>query len=241
MNHALAIIAMFFAAIVAPGLAYAYRVEPMMYELAPSGQKATKRLKVENTHSVPIHVELEAFRVSIDTQGKRTFTPADADFIMFPPQASIPPMRTQAFQVRYVGDRNIAAGQIYVVRLSQVNVVPHQRTTAENGATTEIGLRLNFNTTVVVQPPGIETDLSVVGAMTSDPNGALIARIANSGPGVGDIAQVRIQVTREGRSETVPDSRMEYGETSLMAPGSERIIVLDKRFAGATALTVSPP
>jgi len=70
---------------------YAQRVEPMSYTMAPSGNGATQALRIENTSQSAMTVELTVNKITVDDYGNETKTPAEDDFLIFPPQAIIKP------------------------------------------------------------------------------------------------------------------------------------------------------
>ncbi|MGB5865220.1 MAG: fimbria/pilus periplasmic chaperone, partial [Sulfitobacter sp.] len=84
--------------------AHAQRVEPMRFELEPSGNGTQTTLQVTNTRSFPITIEAVPSVLTIDENGDETLTPADDDFLIFPPQVVIAAGKTQSIRVRYIGE-----------------------------------------------------------------------------------------------------------------------------------------
>jgi len=72
-------------------------VEPLFLEIAPNRSGA---IRVRNTSDGEIPVEVMVFRRTVDANGKQTKTPADDDFILFPPQASLKAQGTQVFRLQ---------------------------------------------------------------------------------------------------------------------------------------------
>ena len=221
-----------------PGSAVrAHQVEPMAYTMTPSGQMATKRVIVTNTDGAPIDVELTAFSVDVDIDGKRTFTPADNAFLIYPPQATVKPGTAQSFQVRYIGAPNLDKGRLYVVKVSQLNVSYTEKESAA-GITSRVGIVLNFNTTVVVQPAKLLASVSVIKPLTTGTDGRQMVTVKNAGDGVADLSTLHWVATYDGKTEAVPPEKLKYGETSMLPPGGSRVVMLDTRLAGRTALSL---
>lgn len=219
------------------GPANAYQVSPMTYILAPSGQQSSKRLTVNNTDATPLDIELKVFSVVVDENGKRTFTPSDDQFAVFPPQATVQPGRSQSFQVRYIGDPNPEAGRIYVVKVEQLNVT-YVTKEMEPGKTSRIALTTNFNTTAVVQPSKARPTLAIARNLQPDGHGHVTALVSNTGKGVADLSEVDWQIVRGGRSEALPVDKIKYGETAQLAPGASRWLFVDPKLADGASLTL---
>ena len=157
-----------------PPVASAQRVQPMVFDLAPSGEGATTTLRVENTRSAPVTVEITASAIAVDAAGVETLTPADGDFLIFPPQSIIPPGRTQAFRVRYVGEPRLERSRSYRVAVRQV---PVQLAQGESG----IVVAVNFQTLANVVPAGAEAELAVLSVAPGSEAGTLTVELENRG------------------------------------------------------------
>ncbi len=221
----------------AVGPAKAYQVSPMSYVLAPSGQQSSRRLTVDNTDANPIDLEIKVFSVQVDENGKRTFTPADDQFLVFPVQATVQPGKSQSFQVRYIGEPHVDTGRIYVVKVQQLNVTYVTRE-LEPGKTSKIALTTNFNTTAVVQSPKAKSALSISQNLQPDGHGHVTALVNNSGDGVADLADAGWQLVRGGHAEPLPGDKVKYGETSKLAPGASRWLFVDPKLADGASLTL---
>jgi len=219
------------------GAASAYQVAPMTYILAPSGFQSSKRLTVTNTDAGPIDLEIEVFSVSVDDNGKRTFTPADDQFLVFPLQATVKPGASQSFQVRYIGDPSPSTGRIYVVKVHQLNVEYITRE-LEPGKTSKIALTTNFNTTAVVQPPKAKPALTIVRNLQPDGHGHFSALVNNGGTAVADLSETPWQLVHDGKTDSVPTDKLSYGETAMLAPGASRWLSVNAPLANGAELAL---
>jgi len=93
-------------------------VEPLFLEIAPNRSGA---LRVRNTSDAEIPVEVMVFRRTVDEDGKQTKTPADDDFILFPPQAALKPQATQVFRLQPIVDVT-EISQSYYITVRQIPV-----------------------------------------------------------------------------------------------------------------------
>jgi len=78
----------------------AQSVQPMVFELEPSGSKSTQSLRIENPNSGPMTVEIVPLKIIIDEHGKETNVLAEDDFLIYPPQTIIKPSAAQTVKVK---------------------------------------------------------------------------------------------------------------------------------------------
>jgi fimbrial chaperone protein len=102
--------------------AAAFRVEPMSAELAASGQNSKGEIRIENPHDHPITIELVTEQRDFDANGKETRTPAEDDFLIFPPQTLVQPGKTQLVRYQYIGDPKIPATKAFVINVRQLPI-----------------------------------------------------------------------------------------------------------------------
>ena len=119
-------------------------VEPLFLEVAPTQSAA---IRVRNTSQEDIPVEVLVFKRDIDANGTQTRIPADDDFIIFPPQASLKAAGTQVFRLRPL-DGTKTQSESYFVSFRQVPapLAPSE----ENGA--RIQVVFSFDAAVHVVP-----------------------------------------------------------------------------------------
>ena len=156
-RSAYALLALFAAltALTAPALAM--RVSPMVVEMETRGTNATARIEVQNINPGNLAFETRVFRMEIDAEGTITETPADEDFLMFPPQGILPAGGRQVVRLQWLGAAEPDTSQAYYVSVEQLPVQ------LEPGAADAIGAQVqvlyNMRALVVVAPPGAKPDV----------------------------------------------------------------------------------
>src|SRR3546814_18237806 len=58
----------------------------------------------------------------ISEAGELELTPADEQFLVFPPQRIVPPQSQQVFRVQYIGEPELATSEIYYMQIRQIPV-----------------------------------------------------------------------------------------------------------------------
>src|SRR3546814_8911481 len=66
--------------------------------------------------------ETRVFRMEIDKDGNIVETPADQDFLVFPPQGVLPAGGRQVVRLQWVGGAELATSQAYYVSVEQLPV-----------------------------------------------------------------------------------------------------------------------
>lgn len=209
-----------FAALAAAVPAGAYQVSPMIYELKPSGAGASAMVRVQNDDGKPITIEVVAEKRDFDETGKETRTPADGEFVLFPPQAVIQSGKTQAVRVQYVGPAKLDRSAMYVVTIKQVPV--QLPTDAPSG----VQFVFNFGTVAHIVPDGAKADVQVAG-VTPAPGGGWQLRLRNAGNKYANLASGGVTLTSGATSVPVTgDAWRKAIGPSWLLPGRERIVTL---------------
>lgn len=131
-----------------PSQAMAARVSPMIAELEPIGRGAVTRIEIVNDSQRSIPYEIKMLRAEISRDGVLSVTPADEDFLVFPPQILLEPNARQVFRVQYIGDLELSESVIYYMSIQQLPV------DIDEAATTQVQVVVNYNVLINVVPDG---------------------------------------------------------------------------------------
>jgi fimbrial chaperone protein len=137
--------------------AHAVNVQPLAVEMVAIGSKSRATLQVVNDSAKPMPIEIAVKKADIGVDGKLTETPAGEEFLVFPPQAVIPPGSTQNFRVQWVGAPDIKKSQGYML---YVNQIPVKMKAGDSG----VQIVLDFGVILNVAPAGSQSALKVVSA-----------------------------------------------------------------------------
>lgn len=151
--------------------AWAMRVSPMVSELTTTGAGSTARIEVGNIGAAALPFETRITRIDFDENGELIETPADEDFLVFPPQGLVPVGGRQVVRVQWVGDAQIDVSRAYYLWVRQLPVAtePEQN---EDGGAVSVSVLYTMKSLIVVAPPGAQADVrvvSVVPAMVTPP------------------------------------------------------------------------
>lgn len=155
-------VAILIATILASTSALAMRVSPMVSELTTSGAGAVARIEVGNVSTSALPFETKITRIDFDEAGNLIETPADDDFIVFPPQGLVPVSGRQVVRVQWVGRPDIPTSRAYYVWVRQLPVETDPKKIEGSQATVSIDILYTMKSLIVVAPPGAKPDVQVV-------------------------------------------------------------------------------
>ncbi len=207
---------------------HAFSVQPMSYVIEPAGSGSSITLRIENRYDQPLPIELFVEERIVADDGSETRRQADGDFTIFPPQAIVPPGKTQAVRVRYIGEPDIDVSKVYAVSVTQVPV-------GLEGQDSGVEVVFTFATAAHVVPPGAEARLRLEELKRG--NGRSVATIANDGRRFAHLALGRWRVhTASGDAlELGPEELQAFVGNPLLPPGGKRAVSIPWSAIGGAA------
>lgn len=142
-------------------VAWAMRVSPMASELTTTGAGSAARIEVGNVGSAALPFETIVTRMDIDADGNIVETPADEDFLVFPPQGVVPVGGRQVVRVQWVGEPDLKQSQAYYLWVRQLPVATDAEAPPAGGAVS-VTVLYTMKALIVVAPPGSEPKVEIV-------------------------------------------------------------------------------
>jgi P pilus assembly chaperone PapD len=228
----------FAAAAIVAGLclsapAWAHEVTPMRVFLAPHAGQSSAVVTVANSRTDPLPFEVRVLRRDVAPDGAQTFTQADDQFAVFPPQALVAPQQSQAIRFQYIGDPALAQSAAYVLQVKEVPVLPE----GFSGVITVY----DFGVAVYVQAPNARADIAV-SAVEREGDDVRFS-VVNSGSDYAFLAQRVVTVSAGGQQRALdPETVAEQIENPILPPNSTRHFSLNVPGLppGAAAVDVGP-
>jgi P pilus assembly chaperone PapD len=145
------------ASIMAPAVAQAMTVQPVVIDLVTAGRGMSEVMIVENTFDRPLPVEVTIQALELNQNGVQPTGKDTGELAVFPPQATIQPGERQNFRVQYVGDPTLAKSKHFYVTVAQL---PVQTTESASN----IQLLYNFQVLVSVAPRDTKPAITISSA-----------------------------------------------------------------------------
>jgi len=148
--------------IISPAAAHAMRVSPMVVEMTTAGTGAVARVEVQNLNTVNLPYETRITEIHFDDKGAMTETPADDQFLVFPPQGVLAPGARQVVRVQWVGDPKLAVSKAFYL---SVNELPVQLgPAAKDTLAAQVQVVYHMKALVTVAPPKAAPKVEIVSA-----------------------------------------------------------------------------
>jgi fimbrial chaperone protein len=143
--------------------AFAMRVSPMIIEMETTGATGVARLEVQNLNQAKLPFETHVTLIQFHEDGTITETPADDDFLVFPPQGVLSPGARQVIRIQWVGPA-LDASRAYYVSVNQLPVALDAVPQTDNVPAAQVQIVYHMKALVVVAPPGAKPNVTTVDA-----------------------------------------------------------------------------
>jgi fimbrial chaperone protein len=203
--------------------AAATSVSPIQLEMTSAGPASRTQVTVTNTSQAPLALETSLQRLELGENGEEKLSKAGDEFLVFPPQAMVPPGSTQVFRVQWVGEPLLEASQSFRMTVSQIPVkLPNNKAAVQ--VVMSIGVLVN-----VAPPQGVPELKLVSTGITADkarkPKPTIT--VENSTPVHALLQQAAVKLSSGSWSQTLSPS--EIGQkigAGIVQPGKRRKFIL---------------
>lgn len=127
----------------------------MVVEMTTSGSGAVARVEVQNLNTGRLPFETRVTRVVFNEKNEPIETPADSDFIVFPPQGMLPQGARQIIRLQWVGG-DIPTSQAYYLSVNQLPIPLEGAPTGQ----AQVQIVYHMKALVVVAPPAAEPNVA---------------------------------------------------------------------------------
>ena len=202
--------------------AAAMGITPLQLEMTSIGQTSRSQLSVTNDSDNPLPVEASIEKLTLEEDGTRKTVKAGSEFLVFPPQAVIPPRTTQVFRVQWVGEPMLAKSESFVLTMKQLPL----RLPGSKGA---VQVVMAFGVIVDVAPQKGVPSLKIVGtgvATGKDGKRHPTITVENASNTHALLPQSTIALSSGQWSKSLDAGAMQQVGIGLVQPGKRRKFVL---------------
>ena len=200
-----------------------------MLEISTLGKASTQSFQVSNNGAAALPVEISVTRIEIGPEGETRYEKAGDDFLIYPPQVTIPKGAAQNFRIQWIGDPEIKASRNYRFAVSQVPLKLPKDTSG-------IQMTMSFGVIVNVSSPQSKAAMVVTGATPAKgQDGKRVAAIKVNNPGnkYGYLGRAAIKLSGGGWSAKLTAHEVEQKVgLGIVQPGKERRFLLPVEVPG---------
>ena len=201
----------------------AMSVEPLVLELSSLGKGSTQSFQVSNNDAAPLPVEITVTKIEIGPEGETRYEKAGDDFLIYPPQVTIPKGGAQMFRVQWIGDPDLKSSRNYRFAVAQVPLKLPKDTSG-------IQMTMSFGVIVSVSSPQGKAAMVVTGATPAkggDGKRVAAIKVKNPGNKYGYFGQASIKLSGGGWSaKLTPHEVGQKLGLGIVQPGKERRFLL---------------
>jgi fimbrial chaperone protein len=134
--------------------AQAFKLIPLSRIYSPTGSKATQSYEIENTTGEALAVELSTAKREMDLQGVDKLTPADTEFMIYPPQILLQPGESQTVRVTWLGNPNPETELAYRLIAEQlpIKLLPKATNDKSEQLTASVKLQMRYIGSIYIRP-----------------------------------------------------------------------------------------
>lgn len=175
--------------------AVAMTVQPVIVDLSTTGSRTSQVVTVENSFTTPLPIELRATEADFKDGALVASTREAKDLLIFPPQAIVPPGRSQSFRIQWIGDPDIKTSRHFFLTVAQLPV----KLPAGQSA---VQILYNFQVIVSVAAPGAKSAIEVKSAEAVkgvDGKVRLLLNLRNQSNTYGYLSEGTLKISQKDR------------------------------------------
>ena len=201
--------------------ALAFTLVPIKMEFEPAGRGASQAFRLENDSSNTVPVQLSMLTRQMDLDGKETNTPAEDDFLVYPPQVLLKPNEVQTVRVKWLGTPKPEKELAYRILAEQLPVNLEKEKPGES----RINVLVRYLGSVYIVPKGAKAEV-VLESTAPQTDAAGKRRIElifhNRGKAHSMLNDLRLKIQAGGKT-------VELGPEALPNVAGENVLAGQKR------------
>lgn len=201
---------------------FAFTINPMTAEAAPSGTGSIVSFRLENENDYPIAVIISVVTRKVDEQGIEENMPAGEEFYIFPARLILEPNTVRIIKVQWRGPEIVLYERSYRLIAEQVPVSFAQRSGS--------GIRILFRyrVSLYVTPPGATGKVGLHGVQGGEKEGTkgILVTLRNEGEKHAVIINPKLFIKyKEGTVELPKEALSEMEGMNLLAHTSRTLFI----------------
>jgi fimbrial chaperone protein len=208
---------------------FAFKISPISRTFTPIGTEATQSYELTSDRDEPEAIQMSVVKREMDIDGKENYTPADDDFLIYPPQIILKPNTKQTVQVTWVGDSNPTKELNYRLVSEQV---PINLTKPEVGKPTKITAKVNillrYMGSLYVRPENVEPKLVLEGVTVQKEKDKPVIAITfdNQGSARATLTNFKLDLTSGGKTVALTTEQLkDITNQNILANHKRRFVI----------------
>ena len=208
---------------------FAFKILPISRTFTPIGNEASQSYDLISDSNEPEAVQLSVVTREMDIDGNESYTPADDDFLIYPPQVILQPNTKQTVLVTWVGDSNPTKELYYRLVSEQV---PINLTKPEAGkptkVTAKVEILLKYMGSLYVRPENVEPKLVLDNVIVQKEKDKPVIAItfANQGAARATLADFKLNLASGGKTVALTTEQLkDITGQNILANHKRRFVI----------------
>lgn len=210
--------------------ALAFQLSPISQVFEPIGEESTQSYEVINNTDESIAVEVSMVVREMNLHGEESYTPAEDDFLIYPPQMILAPDEVQTVRVTWLGDPEPTQELAYRLVAEQlpINLIDPDAP-VPNRISAEVKLAFRYLGSVFIRPQGVAPTVDLVSVEpVTGANGEpmLAVTLNNQGTGGARLSDWQLQLTSQGTTVNLTPALVDEIRGQMILPQHTRQFVI---------------
>ncbi|AFZ03978.1 molecular chaperone [Calothrix sp. PCC 6303] len=213
--------------------ALAFQLLPMSRTFTPSGTGATQSYQIVNDKKEALAVEVSIVQRKMDIDGVETYSDADDNFLIYPPQILLKPGEKQTVRVTWLGEANLSQEQTFRLVAQQVPV--ELNASQNNQATTsgQVKILMRYMGSIFVRPVNIKQKVVLESIKQQNNNKGqeeLVIILQNQGSGRAILKEPKLSVKTSASNTPIAlnSEQLKPINNTVILAGNKRRFVIPK-------------
>lgn len=204
----------------------AFQFNPLAQTFAPTGSDATRSYEIVNDTDEPIAVDVSVGLSQIGLTGDENLTPAEDDFLVYPPQMILAPGELQTVRVTWLGNPTPEQELTYRLIAEQLPIhLVDPEAPIPNQTSGEIKLTFRYIASMFIRPQGVASDVSLVAVepiVIDSGETKLSVTLDNRGNGNARLTDWQLDLVSQGQTVQITPASAKEMSGRVIQPGQQR-------------------
>ncbi|MBD2775598.1 fimbrial biogenesis chaperone [Iningainema tapete] len=211
--------------------ALAFKLLPMSRVFTPSGLGATQSYEIVNDANEPLAVEMSVVKRQMDVTGRESYSDADDDFLIYPPQILLKAGEKQTVRVTWLGDSKPTLELAYRLIAQQVPIELQPNQNNQTRPVGQVKILMRYMGSIFIRPSNVQQKVVVdTVKLQKGNNGAneLAITLNNQGNARAILKKSSLHLTAQGQGTTVhlnPEQLVGINNAVILAGNKRRFVI----------------
>ncbi|MDZ8186432.1 MAG: fimbria/pilus periplasmic chaperone [Nostoc sp. ChiSLP02] len=209
--------------------ALAFKLLPISRVFTPSGSGATQSYEIVNDGNESLAVEMSVVKRQMDITGTESYSDADDDFLIYPPQILLQAGEKQTVRVTWVGDPKPTLELAYRLVAQQVPIELQPNQANQTKPVGQVKVLMRYMGSLFIRPQNVQQKVVVdTVKLQKGNNGAneLAITLHNEGNARAILKKLSLSLQVQGTTVQLNSEQLAGINNAVILAGNKRLFVI---------------